>query len=322
MTQERDESHIPPSGAQSGEIVEKRNVQLPAIVNYIDHRAEILRLAESGGAEFDAVRVSLLNAIKRDNKIANCTPESVYNAVADCLKLGIDPSGTHNSAHFVRYKNELKLMLGYGGLIELIVRGGEYVKVYAEVVYEGEEFRVLAGTEDRIEHTIDPEIRNGIRGKTIDPIRAAYAVALHRDGARQWVFLSKQDIIAAKSASKAPAPSPWDLRPSEMVKKSAVRALAKWMVLDKVGVQALSVSDDGDGYSFDPSRMRQVQNHASAEELERDQRAITGAPGRNAGEPEPPTQDAEAEQPEESNDGEAFGDEIAAMVDAQEGARE
>ena len=254
-----------------------------AVIEAVDSRIEQVRQACSGGVQADQLMSSLRQAIIKNPKVRECTGQSAYQAVVAAAKLGIDPSGEHNSASLVPYWNkdikahELTLQIGYGGYIELITRSGEWVKVDPEVVYEGEHYKVLRGTEDRIEHEVDPGIRNGISAEESSAkIIAAYAVATHHTGVKQFVTLSQTDIAAARKMSKRKY-GPWTDRFGEMVKKTAVRSLAKWMRLDSLGKLATRISDEGDGYDFE--RRREVENTASAEALDEMGRRIDALEG-------------------------------------------
>jgi phage RecT family recombinase len=316
--QQRDTTPEPP---QSGDVVQKKE----SMITIIEDRQDQIQEACIGRTDFPALFASFKKSVSASPKLMSCTPQSVLDSIFACAKLDLDPTGEHNSAWLIPYwnrdlqANECKLMIGYGGYIDLITRGGEYRGVYTEVVYPGETFRVIGGTSAGIEHEIDPEIRNTTT-LTADNIVAAYAVADRPDGSSQFMTLSRSDIIAAKNASQN-ANGPWKYRFAEMVKKSSVRSLAKWLRMGSLGRLATAISDEGDGYAFDPSRMKQVQNTATSEDLDEVNGRIdaltqaVAASGAEKG--QAPGRDATGEEPVPSEDGEAFGAEMADRMEVQ-----
>lgn len=275
---------------EPAEIVEQKRTR-PPLLEKIETRAANIAAACSDTIEYETIMSSLEKAIAADTQILNCTPASVVGAMIASAKLGIDPSGEHNSGWFIRYGKELKLMIGYNGYIDLITRSGVYTHIVAEVVYDGEIYEAHAGTRGEIVHEINPKIRNEA-GEHL--IVGAYAVAFSPAGAHQFVTVSKRDIEASRSASKSKT-GPWKQRYAEMVKKTAVRSLAKWMVLDRIGQEATAISDDGDGFDY----RRPVRNDAQSRE------SFAGSIKELAGEPE----QTEPQEPD------GFVDEIAAEMD-------
>ena len=224
----------------------------------VEQRMEIIQQACSNNIQFANLFTSLQKASASNPKILQCSKASVLDALMAAAKLGIDPSGEHNSAWFIPFKGKLTLMLGYNGYIDLITRSSTWHSVHAEVVYEGESFEVLGGTANEIRHTPDLAIRNDLQGRKII---GAYAIANGPGGACQFAVLDKPAIMRAYQASKNKMLWDGSTRP-EMVKKTAVRALAKMMVLDRIGKFATAISDDGDGYEMRaaPATAQDVQS--------------------------------------------------------------
>lgn len=281
------------------ELAENQSNKPPLLIS-VEKRQQAIIDACSGSVEYISILSSLQKAITKDNRILQCNPSSVLDAMLACAKLGIDPSGEHNSGWFIRYGSDLKLMIGYNGFIDLITRSGRYSQVEAEVVYEGEVYEVHRGTRNEIIHSINPKVRNGTEGNII----GAYAVARGDTGVHQFVALSNCDIQSARSASKNA--NLWNKHYPEMVKKTAVRNLAKWMVLDRIGQQATAISDDGDGYDFG---RRQSSNPDGMNKLQSRVHDLLDKPSEQP-----------QELPENTNQqsGEDFANDIAGRMDEQE----
>lgn len=213
----------------------------PMFTSIMQREASIMD-ACSGSVEHKAIIAATKKACQDQPKLLNATPASMLNCVMSCAMLGIIPNGLHNSAWLIPYGREAKLMIGYNGYIDLITRSSSWDSVEARLVYEGEHFEVHAGTRNEIIHIEDITKRGDVR-----KIIAAYAVARGPNGAIQWEVCTKQDIQKAYNASKNKSLWDGDNRP-EMTKKTAVRKLAKYMVLDRLGQYGVAVVDDTHGY--------------------------------------------------------------------------
>lgn len=202
-------------------------------------------------------------ALLRDPGIAKCSQESIFLAITNAARLGLDPTGERNSAHFIAYKNnekgilELKLMIGYGGLISLIIRNTDIIDIQTEVVFKGEHFKFFGGTEQRLEHELDFQIR-GIRG--YEDVIAAYAVATFANGHKKAVVLSRMELNKAQASAKG-AKSVWNYSPIEMAKKTPVRSMSKWLDIGPDFNEAIRISDDAEGHDF--SRRATPDEHQS-----------------------------------------------------------
>lgn len=258
---------------------------LPPLLVSIEKRSEAIQQACSSSVQYINLYTSLQKAIADSPKILNCSAASVMDCMMACAKLGIDPSGEHNSAWFIPYKDTLKLMIGYNGYIDLITRSSQWTSVSAEVVYKDEHFEAHAGSRNELVHTIDISKRD-------NPVMivAAYAIANGPNGAHQWSVLDRMGINRAYQASKRK--NLWDgfARP-EMIKKSAVRALSKYMVLDALGKYAVAVTDEAHETGFSS-----VRPSGDVDDLRKGLKAFVGTVDPDTGEEVPPP----------SNDGDQF----------------
>ena len=74
--------------------------------------------------------------IKKNPKIAQCTPASLLGAVMQASILGFPPVDALGYCYFVPYGRDVQFQIGYRGLVELARRSGKIKTVYAEVVRE------------------------------------------------------------------------------------------------------------------------------------------------------------------------------------------
>lgn len=162
--------------------------------------------------------------VKKNPELANCNPASLMSAILLSAQLGLEV-GTFGHCYFIPYKQQVQFQIGYRGLIELIMRSGKVTNVFAHPVYSNDEFSVELGCKPDIVHK---PFMNGDRGELV----SFYAVAVLRDGAPQFEWMSLQEVNEhRKQYSKAGNSSPWNTAFVEMAKKTVVKRLSKFLPL-------------------------------------------------------------------------------------------
>jgi recombination protein RecT len=117
---------------------------------------------------------------------------------------------------------EAQFMPGYGGLIDLVLRGGKVKRMEAHVVHEKDEFDIIYGTESKLIHK--PYL-DGDGGK----VRGCYAVAWFDNGGTQFEWMTKDEIDAIRKRSKAATSGPWVTDYNEMCRKTTLRRIFKYI---------------------------------------------------------------------------------------------
>jgi recombination protein RecT len=164
----------------------------------------------------------VMNSIRRNPRIAECTPISVFDCVMTSAQLGIPPDDIRGLAYIIPFNNtkkgvmEAQLMPGYKGFIHLAKESGEVKNIRSKVVYEKERFDIQEGTDPRLTHIPLPPAE---RGKPI----GAYTVVELEDGVKDFTFMWEDDIQAIRKRSKAANAGPWVTDPDEMRKKTTIR---------------------------------------------------------------------------------------------------
>lgn len=187
---------------------------------------------------------SALLAVARNQKLKQCTPVSLFTAVVNAAELGLDFTPAKGHAYLVPYANEATFMPGYRGLCELAIRGGKVAQIWAYIVYEKDEFSVVYGTYPVINHV--PKL-TGDKGKTI----GAYAVAKFHDGTVQFEFMDYDQIMAIKKRSKAANNGPWVTDEGEMIRKTTIRRLFKYIPSSPDLERAIELDNDAVGVMVD-----------------------------------------------------------------------
>lgn len=156
--------------------------------------------------------------------LTNCSPATVFGAICEAASLGLEPGSSLGEAHLVPYGKKCQLIIGYRGLMDLARRTGEIKTVFADVVYKGDKFHVQRGTDPKIEHEPSESVS---RDQVDSPeIRGFYAVAVLKDGAVQFEWLTKSEVDGIKAKAAAGKDGPWITHYVQMGKKTAIRRLA------------------------------------------------------------------------------------------------
>ena len=171
-----------------------------------------------------------LTAISNNPQLAECTPKSFLGAMMSAAQLGVEPNTPLGQSYLIPYRNkgvlECQFQLGYKGLLDLAWRSGEITSIYAETVYENDEFSYELGLNPDLKHVPARENRG-------NPI-FFYAVFVTKSGGKGFRVMSVEDVRAhAKKYSKASnsSYSPWNTDFEGMSKKTVLKALLKFAPL-------------------------------------------------------------------------------------------
>lgn len=137
------------------------------------------------------------------------------------------------------------------GILKVIRNSGELATIMAEIIYEKDKFDYKI-TENGVKFTHKP-LMLGSRGKML----GVYAFAKMKDGSTYVEILSMDDINKIKSCSRGGNSGPWKSFETEMMKKSAIRRLAKRLPMSTDIEKA--VKDVDDFYEFEKPPIRTVK---------------------------------------------------------------
>lgn len=201
-------------------------------------------------AHMDEARFSalVLSCAQKDPKVFDCTGESILTAIHQAASLGLEINSATGEAYLIPFGKTATLVPGYKGLVKLAVRSKEVVAIEARLVYQDEkQYRVFYGTDARIEHEPDFDVK-----REANTVKAAYAVALLPHGKTFEVMTRGQlDGIRERSAGKNRGP--WVTDREEMYRKTVTRRLCKYLPMSPELAQAVELSDKFETESPDGS---------------------------------------------------------------------
>lgn len=185
-------------------------------------RPEIQR-ALPAGLSGDRVARLALTCVRKEPKLAECTPESFAGALLSAAALGLEP-GVNGEAYLVPYKDrktqisECTLIIGYQGFAKLFWQHPLAKHLDCQAVHERDSFDYRLGTDPFLSH----KPATGERGRIVN----YYAVAGLEGGAAPFVVLSPEEVKALRggktgSSGNIPDPQKW------MERKTVLRQLFK-----------------------------------------------------------------------------------------------
>ena len=172
--------------------------------------------------------------------------ESFLGAVLQCAQLGIEPGSALGHAYLIPYGNTCNLIIGYRGMIDLARRSGQIVSLHAYCVHAKDDFHYELGLHPDIHHVPSAEADRG-------PVTYVYAVAQLQGGGVQFEVMSRAEVEAIRSSSKAGRSGPWVSHWDEMAKKTVIRRLFKLLPVSIEIARAVETDEKTDrGESIDP----------------------------------------------------------------------
>lgn len=247
----------------------------------------------------------MANAIRTTPKLAECDPMSLLGGMMTCAGLGLEPNTVLGHAYLIPFRNkrkgitEVQVVIGYKGLIDLARRSGHITSISAGVHYDDDDlWEYEEGTEARLRRI--PGAEEG------EPLHA-YAIAKFVDGGHAYVVLPWSKVMKIRNGSQGwqtavrynkTDSSPWKTHEPEMAKKTAIRALAKYLPLSIEFMDALSADESKADYAtfaMNPTEGLQTEGETIEGEVEDVSPEPESPPEDQA--PEPEKTEAPEEKP-------------------------
>jgi phage RecT family recombinase len=194
-----------------------------------------------------------ISEVKKSEKLQIAlkeNPSSVFASILAAAEIGLVPSELHGEFFLIprsikqsdgKYLMTATPLIGYKGLVKLLLRGGDIESLDAEVVYKGDKFKVAYGLKPVLQHT--PNF-NAIR--TADNITHVYAVAHFKSGAPKFAVMTRDEVVAVRDKAKYPNelyfndkgnPNRW------LEKKTCLVQLSKLLNKDLYGTKAIELDN-------------------------------------------------------------------------------
>jgi len=193
---------------------------------------------------------TVLTLVQKNPGLLECTQPSFLGALLDCAQRGLVVG---HEAHIVPFRNrkrncvEAQVIHDYKGYIKLMINSGVAKSVKADVVRVGDEFD---DSGEKIVHNKNIELGEVKKignveyqaPKDLKPIYMVYCEIALNSGGYTHRTLTMDEIERARGASKKPD-GVWLEHPIEMMKKTAVRRIAKYIPQSPEVLRAVEMDD-------------------------------------------------------------------------------
>lgn len=177
-----------------------------------------------------------VTALMQNPDLAKAQMETVFTAALKAAQDGLLPDG--REAALVVYGGKAVYMAMIGGLRKIAAEHGWSLRT--QIVYANDRFEHELGLDTRLVHV--PTRLGEDRGDRI----AAYAVATHRDGRKEFEVMNAAEIEKVRQVSRSKDSGPWRDWPERMWEKTVGRRLFAKLPLDPGDRRVASVLDASD----------------------------------------------------------------------------
>ena len=191
------------------------------IYSLIKSREETFASILPAGNNVNRFVSSCLIAVRMNNKLQQCKPDSLIKAMMESARFGLEPNSPLGEAALVPYGQKVEFMLQYRGLLKLAWNSGTIKSIDYDKVCAKDVFVYKKGFDSEFRH--EPSMIED-RGNAY----CYYAYAEMVNGGRALNVMTKTDIIkhmkqySQASRSKS---SPWVTDFDAMAIKTVIRQL-------------------------------------------------------------------------------------------------
>lgn len=210
--------------------LDKREVAFRELHALFERSANELKKALPPHISPDYIARVTLTQCRKHPALLDCDKSSIIGAVFQAAELGLTPD-TLGSCYLVPFQQQVQLIIGYKGYIDLIYRSPRVVSVQAHTVYANDHFSVKNGSKPVLEHEPADE--------PADEIKGFYAIAHLSNGGCLWRYMSRQQVEAHrdkhssdykyKKSKGKEGQSVWAQHFESMAHKTVLHQLTTWL---------------------------------------------------------------------------------------------
>jgi len=196
-------------------------------------RSEIEAALPNVGVTAERLTRIVMTQLRVNEKLANCTPQSLLGALMLTAQLGLEP-GPLGQAYLVPFGNEVQFIVGYKGLISLAYRSGGIV-ISAYEICQNDLFKHDYGT-GQVQHTFHLQKDRG-------PLIGVWAKAVMPSGQTSIRVMTKAEVEEHRARSRSKNNGPWVTDYDAMAKKTVIRALCSQLPLSSEAQKAIAADE-------------------------------------------------------------------------------
>lgn len=198
----------------------------PTVKDLVEAQRPAIERQLAGAMNSDAFVRAVLTEIGKTPALANADPATLLGGVMLAAQLKLEIGSGMGEFYLTPRKEKGRdiclPIIGFQGFVKLALRSGQVVNVQSAIVREGDDFTYGSNGDDGINHSWTPRDFE----ETREPI-GVLATARMKAGGTTWVYLTREQV--EKRRPSYWQSTPWRDHSDEMWKKTAVRALAKYL---------------------------------------------------------------------------------------------
>jgi len=198
----------------------------PTVRDLVEAQRPAIERQLAGTMNSDAFVRTVLNEIGKSPKLATADPTTLLGGVMLAAQLRLEIGSGMGEFYLTPrsdHGRDICLpIIGFQGFVKLALRSGQVLNVQAAIVRDGDDFTYGSDAEQGIFHEWKPRDFE----ETRQPI-GVLATAKMRAGGTTWVYLTAEQVLKRRPSYWKS--TPWASHEDEMWKKTAVRALAKYL---------------------------------------------------------------------------------------------
>lgn len=198
----------------------------PTLRDLVEAQKPAIERQLAGAMNSEAFVRAVLSEIGKSPDLETADPRTILGGVMLAAQLRLEIGAGMGEFYLTPRKDKGRQIclpiIGFQGLVKLALRSELVVSVQAFIVRDGDEFTYGANAERGMYYEWVPRDFE----ETRDPV-GVVATAKMRAGGTTWVYLTREQV--EKRRPSYWTSTPWRDHADEMWKKTAVRALAKYL---------------------------------------------------------------------------------------------
>lgn len=200
--------------------------QNPTMRDLIEKQLPAIERQLGGAMNSDAFVRAVISEVTKTPALMQADPKTLLGGVMLAAQLRLEIGSGLGEFYLTPRKEKGQQIclpiIGYQGLIKLALRSEFVMNVQAFLVREGDDFSYGANAERGMFYDWTPHDFEEKR-----PWIGVVATARMKTGGTTWVYLTRTQVLDRRPSYWQS--TPWKTNEDEMVKKTAVRALAKYL---------------------------------------------------------------------------------------------
>jgi recombination protein RecT len=195
-----------------------------------------------------------MNEIKKNQGLQQAfmqSPMSLFASILFCAEIGLSPDGNIGEVFLIPYNNneskkkEVKPIIGYHGIVKILLRNPKINTLETGCVFEGDKFDYQLGLEPKLNHIPNHDVDR----KSVN-FKYAYAICKLNGGDKIFRVMSKKEIESVRDMAKnvnylffndEKDPNFW------MPQKTILKQLSKLLPKDFYGSKAIQYDNHFEG---------------------------------------------------------------------------